>query len=151
MGKIGVLSNPFIRNDSDATSIIISELSPFTNYTVSICALTSTGCGIISNSTAQTDEDGTLIIFILHIHAFIISKMFIQLLAQLLTWIFHQILGPTTVLLLVCHGMSHQEEMVLSTIGLATQLIRLLLIHLVEVSVIVAVLLTWRVRSQVSL
>ncbi len=59
MGTVGTLSNPSIQSDSNAGSVIITGLSPFTNYTVSICALTSAGCGNISSNTAQTNEDGT--------------------------------------------------------------------------------------------
>ncbi|XP_064385915.1 uncharacterized protein LOC135334596 isoform X5 [Halichondria panicea] len=57
LGTVGTLSNPFIQSDSNAGSVIITGLSPFTDYTVSICALTSAGCGNISSNTAQTNED----------------------------------------------------------------------------------------------
>ncbi len=59
LGNVGTLSNPSIQSDSNAVSVTISGLSFFTNYTVSICALTSAGCGNISSNNAQTNEDGT--------------------------------------------------------------------------------------------
>ncbi len=64
LGTVGTLSNPSIQSDPNAGSITITGLSPFTNYTVSICALTSAGCGkISSNNTAQTNEDGELTVY----------------------------------------------------------------------------------------
>ena len=68
LGTVGTLSNPSIQSDPNAGNITITGLSPFTNYTVSICALTSAGCGNISSNTSQTNEDGELTVYMQHLH-----------------------------------------------------------------------------------
>ena len=60
-GNLSSLGSPFIQNDPFSTGLTLNELTPYTNYTVSVCALTFAGCGLNSMSIAQTDEDGELL------------------------------------------------------------------------------------------
>ena len=43
------------------TQLIITNLTPNTNYSITVCAFTSIGCGPLSHIVNQTDEDGKAI------------------------------------------------------------------------------------------
>ena len=38
--------------------LVITDLTPNTNYNITICGFTSVGCGPLSSRVNQTDEDG---------------------------------------------------------------------------------------------
>ena len=43
------------------TQLIITNLTPNTNYSITVCAFTSIGCGLLSHIMNQTNEDGKAI------------------------------------------------------------------------------------------
>ena len=57
LGVQGTLEG-FDENDANTVSVTISQLSPYTNYTITLCARTSVGCGNATSTVGQTDEDG---------------------------------------------------------------------------------------------
>lgn len=61
IGVQGSLDN-FDQNDPNRVLATISQLSPNTNYSVTLCARTSVGCGNLTLSAGQTDEDGELML-----------------------------------------------------------------------------------------
>ena len=44
------------------TQLVITDLTPNTNYSITVCALTSVGCGPLSSRVNQTDEDGKTVL-----------------------------------------------------------------------------------------
>ena len=40
--------------------LVITDLTPNTNYSITVCAFTSVGCGPLSIRVNQTDEDGKI-------------------------------------------------------------------------------------------
>ena len=57
LGVQGMLSR-FDPNNANTVSVTISQLSFNTNYTITLCARTSVGCGNATVAVGQTDEDG---------------------------------------------------------------------------------------------
>ena len=57
LGVQGTLEG-FDENDANTVSVTISQMSPYTNYTITLCARTSVGCGNTTSTVGQTDEDG---------------------------------------------------------------------------------------------
>lgn len=51
------ISSPYNLSATD-TYIVLGGLSPNTNYSLTLCAFTDTGCGSLATSISQTDEDG---------------------------------------------------------------------------------------------
>ena len=47
-----------MRTDNSTTSTRLSSLAPNTDYTITICATTSVGCGNITSTVGLTNEDG---------------------------------------------------------------------------------------------
>ena len=56
IGEVGMPGNPAVL-DTDTTSLIITELTPNTNYSITVYANTSAGRGDSSIEVNQTDED----------------------------------------------------------------------------------------------
>ena len=46
------------------TQLVITDLTPNTNYSVTVCAFTSVGCGPLSSRVNQTDEEGKSLAFV---------------------------------------------------------------------------------------
>ena len=44
------------------TRLVITDLTPNTNYNITLCAFTSVGCGQLSSRVNQTDEDGKTVL-----------------------------------------------------------------------------------------
>ena len=49
--------SPYNLREGD-TRLVITDLTPNTNYSITVCAFTSVGCGPLSSRVNQTDEDG---------------------------------------------------------------------------------------------
>ena len=56
-GEQGMPESPYNLTAED-TRLVITDLTPNTNYTITVCAFTSVGCGPLSSRVNQTDEDG---------------------------------------------------------------------------------------------
>ena len=56
-GEQGMPGSPLNLTAGD-TWLVITDLTPNTNYNITICAFTSVGCGPLSDRVNQTDEDG---------------------------------------------------------------------------------------------
>ena len=56
-GEQGLPGSPYNLTAED-TELIITVLTPNTNYNITVCAFTSVGCGPLSSRVNQTDEDG---------------------------------------------------------------------------------------------
>ena len=52
------IPTPYRDLTAENTSIVLEGLSPNTNYSITLCAFTSTGCGNTTTSINQTNEDG---------------------------------------------------------------------------------------------
>lgn len=50
--------SPYRGLGADASSIVLEGLSPNTNYSITLCAFTATGCGASTTYINQTNEDG---------------------------------------------------------------------------------------------
>ena len=50
--------SPYSITEPSAMSLILSSLTPNTNYSISICATTIVGCGNGTNAVGLTNEDG---------------------------------------------------------------------------------------------
>ena len=46
--------------DSDTTSLLITNLTINTGYTLSVAGRTNAGVGVAANQTGMTDEDGMM-------------------------------------------------------------------------------------------
>ena len=58
--------SPYLEPDQEETRIVLEGLSPNTNYSVTLCALTSAGCGDTAMYINQTNEDGELGLTCIH-------------------------------------------------------------------------------------
>ena len=56
-GVQGIPGSPYNLTAED-THLVITELTPNSNYSITVCAFTSVGCGPLSIRVNQTDEDG---------------------------------------------------------------------------------------------
>ena len=53
----GMPESPYNLTAED-TRLVVTDLTPNTNYNITVCAFTSVGCGPLSSRVNQTDEDG---------------------------------------------------------------------------------------------
>ena len=60
-GEQGMPGSPYNLTAGD-TGLVITELTPNTNYSITLCAFTSVGCGPLSRRVNQTDEDGKTVL-----------------------------------------------------------------------------------------
>jgi len=74
-GEQGMPGSPYNLTAGD-TGLIITELTPNTNYSITVCAFTSVGCGPLSRRVNQTDEDGKTVEVTLWL--FIIIKLLLN-------------------------------------------------------------------------
>ena len=56
-GEQGMPGSPYNLTAED-TQLVITDLTPNTNYTITVCAFTNVGCGPLSSRANQTAEDG---------------------------------------------------------------------------------------------
>ena len=56
-GEQGMPGSPYNLTAGDRR-LVITDLTPNTNYNITVCAFTSVGCGPLSSRVNQTDEDG---------------------------------------------------------------------------------------------
>ena len=56
-GEQGMPGSPY-NLTAEETRLVITDLTPNTNYNVTVCAFTSVGCGQLSSRVNQTGEDG---------------------------------------------------------------------------------------------
>ena len=56
-GAQGMPGSPY-NLTAEETRLVITDLTPNTNYNVTVCAFTSVGCGQLSSRVNQTGEDG---------------------------------------------------------------------------------------------
>ena len=63
-GEQGMPGSPLNLTTGD-TRLVITDLTPNTNYNITVCAFTSVGCGPLSSRVNQTDEDGKSILDLL--------------------------------------------------------------------------------------
>jgi len=61
-GEQGMPGSPYNLSEGD-TRLVITDLTPNTNYSITVCAFTSVGCGSLSMERNQTDEDGKVLNF----------------------------------------------------------------------------------------
>ena len=52
------IPSPYSGLTAGDTQLVLEGLSPNTNYTVTLCAYTSSGCGVPTTAINQTNEDG---------------------------------------------------------------------------------------------
>ena len=75
LGEVGIPGNPSVQN-AESTSLIITELTPNTNYNVTVYASTSAGPGSSFIVVNQTDEDSKILIpSVLVMSAFLRTEM----------------------------------------------------------------------------
>ena len=53
-----MFTSPYNLTEPSSTSFVLSSLTPNTNYSISICATTSVGCGNSTDVVGLTNEDG---------------------------------------------------------------------------------------------
>ena len=56
-GEQGLPGSPYNLTAEDK-QLVITDLTPNTNYTINVCAFTNVGCGPLSSRANQTAEDG---------------------------------------------------------------------------------------------
>ena len=74
-GTQGMPGSPLNLTAED-TQLVITDLTPNTNYNITVCAFTSVGCGPLSRRVNQTDEDGKTVEVTLWL--FIIIKLLLN-------------------------------------------------------------------------
>ena len=73
-GAQGMPGSPYNLTAGDIR-LVITDLTPNTNYNITLCAFTSVGCGPPSSRVNQTDEDGkTVLKFVL----FVVTVLFLN-------------------------------------------------------------------------
>ena len=60
-GEQGMPESPYNLTAED-TWFVITDLTPNTNYIITVCAFTSVGCGPLSSRVNQTDEDSKTVL-----------------------------------------------------------------------------------------